>query len=80
MIDQIKGAAYTAISQYASVIEGFVSFEEAHQIVKRWCEGLDMKRYFDRDISGHGAIMQDTKILKLMQKDAWDALTYFDII
>lgn len=80
MIDRIKGAAYTAVSQYQSVIEGLVSFEEAHQIVKRWCEGLNMKNYFNKDISGHGPTMQDQRLLKSMQRDVWNALTYFDII
>lgn len=85
--EYIKGAIYTAQTQHKSCLDGRVSFEKARKTVLKWMNfGLpegqyhDMKKYFNKEVSGSGPVMSDIKLRTQSEKEAWEALEYFDLI
>lgn len=85
--DQIIGAIYTAQNQYILVKEGHVTYEKARETILKWMnfgkpdgEYHDMMKYFNKEVSGYGPVMSDAKLRMQSEKEAWEALEYFDLI
>lgn len=86
-IEHIKSAAYTAITMNRQTKKGQYTYEEARKIVLKWMgfglpegETWDMEKYFNKNVSGHGPVMQETRLIMNTEKEAWEALEYFNLL
>lgn len=77
----LKGAAYTAITNYTAVKNGWCSFEEGKKTVLKWInfglpegEYWDMNEYFDKDVCGFEL---NAKIRNEFSQEAVEALEFF---
>ena len=77
----LKGAAYTAITNYTAVKNGWCTFEEGKSTVLKWMNfGLpqgkywDMNEYFEKDVCGYKI---NAKMRSEFSQEAIEALEFF---